>query len=341
MFWGNEEKCHQPERLQNMVEHYINAFSLETPQARWEDDGTLISPDTGAHPYFTQKLANLAARGEQSEQILINYAGLHGGYCNYWKNLEYMSPEWKHGIGDWMRWKYNKCLEAGYRPEQIYWILIDEPAGVSAQRTTEIGRWLRGEVIPDIRLAVTIGVNATLNDLQLMDEVVDLWCQTMCYYEREDIWRFLRSTGEPIILFGPYMDGHSWCEAYVHYRLQPWRVFATNSDGAGFHLYDGYNWTPPRTMIWPEEEFEGESYTVTTRRWESMREGWEDYLYLYLLRQAIEQGRGSKTERTEARRLLDELPAYVLAERTPNALMKARRQVLEALAGLSRSYGGT
>ena len=128
-------------------------------------------------------------------------------------------------------------------------------------------------------------------------------------------------------------------DAFASYRLSFWDCWDKGMTGQGFWDYadcGGSVWNPrdgkrhDYAVIYdgdPEE-------LIPSKRWEAWREGVEDYTYLWMLREAIAEGRGTEAQRSAAQSLLGELPARVVGKRTPQALGEARRSLLRALAAM-------
>jgi hypothetical protein len=81
---------------------------------------------------------------------------------------------------------------------------------------------------------------------------------------------------------------------------------------------------------------------VNSVRWEILREGLEDYEYLWLLERAVKSAtKGKKALAGEGRKLLD-LPASLFVSgreytKDPRVILEYRKKIAEALEGLQSS----
>ena len=79
---------------------------------------------------------------------------------------------------------------------------------------------------------------------------------------------------------------------------------------------------------------------VPSKRWEATREEIEDYTYLYMLREAVDNrsGRTNPEDVAAARRVLTASPKTVLGDMASTSLAdKAQEDVLKALCKTSRA----
>ncbi|MCC6486088.1 MAG: DUF4091 domain-containing protein, partial [Candidatus Hydrogenedentes bacterium] len=99
------------------------------------------------------------------------------------------------------------------------------------------------------------------------------------------------------------------------YRWRFWYAWNMGFTGAGWWTYAHHGPTrwdgPNETNDFFATVYEGSNGPVASKRWEVAREGIEDYEYLYLLRQGIDdaRARGVSEERlADARELLAKIP---------------------------------
>jgi hypothetical protein len=105
-------------------------------------------------------------------------------------------------------------------------------------------------------------------------------------------------------------------------------------NGDGRFLY------PPNRRAWQDREHKYVEGPVDSYRWELLRDGIEDFEYLWLLREAIRQRMGTRTARQAAALLA--VPAEIVGRdateyaHQPTALLAHRRAVAEAIERLLR-----
>jgi len=78
-----------------------------------------------------------------------------------------------------------------------------------------------------------------------------------------------------------------------HYRTRPWLAWYFGATGSGFWVYKDLD------MWWPLDSegygavYQSDGDVITSRRWEAVRDGVEDWRVLYVLREEIEKARAS------------------------------------------------
>ena len=97
---------------------------------------------------------------------------------------------------------------------------------------------------------------------------------------------------------------------------------------------------PPNRKGYQDRETKYVEGPVDSYRWEQLRDGIEDYEYLWMLREAIAKKAGSPAARQAAALL--EVPEEIVGENAssfahrPLPILEHRRRVAEALEKLSR-----
>ena len=197
----------------------------------------------------------------------------------------------------------------------------DEQAGATVDEYL-LARALIREADPNIRENVTCGSSTTLADVQKMAEPNVIWSPYMGFVNSDDhsVLDFMRATGRPIWPYECGEDKRAW-DPEARYRVWPWVLYRERAQGLFLWTYlranpwDGRSWDGG--VVYP-----GERTVITSRRWDLLRDGLEDYL---LLRAADRAGHGDLVRAAEA---------AVLADRGNAALLRQHREALiRAMAG--------
>ena len=154
---------------------------------------------------------------------------------------------------------------------------------------------------------------------------------------------FFWTYANPMPPFPQAVSPYSW------YRLAVWRAWKVGARGFGYWVYsykthwnsyghkDGQNWA---VVYFADAEdappgISKKELVIPSKRWEATREGVEDYVYLYLLKDAIQKAGGETSPEwlADAERVLAESPKAVLEDRENTALAdKAKEDILKLLA---------
>jgi hypothetical protein len=137
---------------------------------------------------------------------------------------------------------------------------------------------------------------------------------------------------------------------YVYYRLPVWTCWQERMTGYSTWTYKNARWDsegigPNWGLVYRSNDdacpphVSRRELVVPSKRWEACREGVEDYAYLHMLREAIDeaQSRGADTTTIEqATNVLHDRPAQVLASDTDISLAdQAKVQIMQAIESLS------
>jgi len=106
-----------------------------------------------------------------------------------------------------------------------------------------------------------------------------------------------------------------------HYRTRPWLAWYFGATGSGFWVYKDLD------MWWPLEDtpygavYQSDDEVVSSRRWEAVRDGVEDWRALYVLREEIEKARasGRTAEADAAQALSDEAVEAIIGSQPKHA----------------------
>lgn len=141
---------------------------------------------------------------------------------------------------------------------------------------------------------------------------------------------------------------------YEEYRLPVWKAWDLGMRGFGYWVYThGTKWqshkakrkSPGWAVVYLANAKDGpagitkKELVIPSKRWEATREGVEDYVYLFMLRDAIDKAEKRGVDKkilARAKTILSETPKKVLENKTNHTLADAAKQnILKAIISLS------
>jgi hypothetical protein len=130
-------------------------------------------------------------------------------------------------------------------------------------------------------------------------DLIDIWQPGLDILKRDrELVKWFRENAKTFWFYeaaGPAKD----LLPLGHYRIRPWLAWRFGATGSGFWVYKDLDmWWPPDYMGGGGNTAYGAVYqsdgeVVSSRRWEAVRDGIEDWRALYVLRQEIEKARAS------------------------------------------------
>jgi hypothetical protein len=175
------------------------------------------------------------------------------------------------------------------------------------------------EVDPHLQVYADPVGRASMDDLKKMAPYLDIWCPNRNGYllhEGHDKLEYIKSTGKTVWTYE--CEGDAKHQSPLgYYRGQSWLVWWRGLTGIGFWSYCTSRhdpWYVPRggqdyLLIYQGDE------VVTSKRWEAVRDGKEDYNMLVQLQQAVDDPPAGVSPQVlqEARRFLQEKTAIIAA----------------------------
>jgi len=290
--------------LEDQIQHGTNVFvCTSAPKGQFDGEGNLIGElDYGALDGYVKRHA--------PHGIIL--------FCGYQGGLQGPAPVESDIYGKahvaWLRvWtKHLSDLGVGYEGYALY--PVDEP-GLLKGRVEAYLRMARlaREADPKILMYTDPVGGITMDELREMQSYVDIWCPNRAglvlppeFAEKLD---FILKTGKPVWTYECFANAkHQSPLAY--YRGQAWLAWQHGLTGIGFWTYctsaeNPWFVSPGRseyTQVYPGNG------VVSSKRWEALRDGIEDYSLLTALREAVNaKGIAAGPENIEAaRRLLGE-----------------------------------
>jgi len=336
----------------------LRAHFVDSP---WANAGVLDFPEEGAidaDGHITQALDWSALdRWMARFPNARNYFVFASFNYDLRAGLEEYSLRWKTAIGDWAKSLEDHLRETGVEPSRVALLLIDEPHSEDVERKIiEVARAIAATA-PELRVFEDPVRPDPTEALQEMYQVSDILCPNLPKLYQGgpaaiDFYRTLNSGGTDLYIYqcaGP----HKLLDPITYHRNQFWHAWTLGATGSG---YWGYVDAGGTGSSWDNFKGGGTSYSlvyaddenrlVTSKQWEAVREGAEDYTILWMLRNAVEEHEGAETDAVRhARELLETLPAQIADrdisgayrwtdERDRSATDAARDQLLRALMEL-------
>lgn len=150
----------------------------------------------------------------------------------------------------------------------------------------------------------------------------------------KSVWTYANPVGIGPLRASPYAD----------YRLPVWRAWREGMTGFSTWKYSAAHWDatdkgPNWNMVYRSDlpdcppQVSKRELVLPGKRWEASREGVEDYVFLWMLREAIENANG---DTAAAKKLLAQSPDTVLGD-TENAALadRAKKDILQAIVELT------
>jgi hypothetical protein len=271
--------------------------------------------------------------------------------------IEFMSDAYRKAFCAWMTEWIAHLKSLGLDYDDFAFQLYDEPSsGKRYEQHVALGRFLRREVDP--RAHVVCTTNFTdLDKLRAIDEGVDIWVPHIRTLRDPEAMAYIRATGEEIWCY--VCSGYAQkLSPITYYRLLPWEAFHHGARGWGrfAHMW----WGEDVWGVHGPDMAEGKTYStiypgpqgpVTCRRWEACYEGRQDYVYLWMVRQALagRSAAGQDPNRTQAAAqalerwvqqvlsLIGPAYPYAIAKGTDPAILdRARLHMLQLLLELQQ-----
>jgi outer membrane protein assembly factor BamB len=271
------------EALQDQVAHGTNVFvCLFPPKATYDENGEIVGEiDFAAHDAYVRRHA--------PHGIIL--------FCGYQGALQGPGGQdgaaYRKAYGPWLRAWVKRLAELGVGYDGFALYPIDEiglhPGLV--QRYLECARLAR-DVDPKVQMYTDPTTGVTDEEFEELVPYVDIWCPNSSGYlfdQNHDKLEFMKSTGHTVWTYECF--GVAKLQSpLAYYRAQAWHAWHHGLTGIGFWTYCTTSddpWFAPRdnneyTLVYPGNG------VVSSKRWEAVRDGIEDYAMLTVLRKALE-----------------------------------------------------
>jgi len=307
----------RPAVIAHLVEHFVDrpwATSSVMPRGEFDATGRLIGdPDTSEFDRWLQMWPG-ADRYSVFLAVGDSFAGHAAG-----------TAEFDTAVGQWMSFWADHLRAKGLEPSRLALLLVDEPH--QADQDATILAW--AEAVHASGAGILVWEDPTYRDMQDADPAMIAACDVLCPNRQ----MFL--AGGPAyaqyfadrLAAGTTLEFYSCSgplrllDPYYYLRLQAWTAwqhgatamyFWAFSDNGGVSSWNEYALMSARAF---SPAFLDETSITDAKHMEAIREGVEDYEYLYLLQQAVLQAPGNGIDPAviqQARDLLENLPDRVL-----------------------------
>ncbi len=291
--WGyvhtSRLKDHTEEAFLDQVQHGTNVFvatSAYAPAAKFDAQGNI----TGKIDY--SKLDEYVKKHAKNNIILFF------GYQSKLKGpAKPFSSIWEKAYKTWIKKWIEHLKGIGITYEQFAFYPIDEPGLKDGlvDNFVSLSKPIR-EVDPQANIYTDPVGRASMSDLKKMSPYVDIWCPNRNGYllnDGQDKLSYLKSTGKKVWTY-ECIGNAKHLSPLGYYRAQAWLIWHYGLSGMGFWSYctsSADPWSVPKGTLDYLLIYQGDG-VVSSKRWEAIRDGVEDYGILSRLRKAVEKSTG-------------------------------------------------
>ncbi len=216
--------------------------------------------------------------------------------ANTFAGMKLGTPKCDRALAQWAADWARHNRELGLKPKQAAICFIDEPGNEAAYTASFHFIKPFGDGTEDILTFSDPGIHNVkqLEQARPLLEAVDIIEPTRAHYDLagkkvQEAYRQLQAQGKQLWFYMCTGPTRQFDPAY--FRLQPWHCFAAGATGSGFWAYgdngkaDSWN---PYTAVGATSYtpvYLGPDSVASSKHWEALREGIEDYAYLSLLAQ--------------------------------------------------------
>jgi len=326
--YTNEERMYgvTPQNREALVqlrrEHHVNApwaTRSALPDGKYDREGDLVElPNTRNFNAWVKLWP-----GARQYMVFVG-VGNYGSVRSAFAGSEAGTPLFAKKVGAWIRFWADHMRAKGLKPGQLGLLLVDEPNHKEQYDATVA--WTKA--LKAAGSGVLIWVDAVPQELEtcrdMLAAVDVLVPNRSAWTEKDDAYRKLfldqREAGRQLGFYS--CSGPARCfDPYSYYLLQQWHVFAIGGRWAGFWAFGDNG----GTSCWNEYVAKGngpycplylDETSVTTAKYlEAIRESVQDYEYLVMLRNRIQELERTKPDHprlAEARKLIATAPDRVL-----------------------------
>ncbi len=288
----------------DQVAHGVNVFTSSVPpKAEFDEKGKIISVDYTAHDRFMKQ------HSPYGTILFHSLVSLHGPSPAF-------SPAWLKAYRAFIPMWINHLKENGYGYENFAFYPVDEPGLEHGKNVKRFMKWAKlvRAIDPKIRIYANPVAEITMEQLEEMKPYVDIWTPMKTNIYPKDKLAFIHSTKTAWWNYDP-SDDAKHLSPLGNYRGQSWMIWHYGHSGIGFYTY----YQGPNYWFRPEQGFdyamiyEGKG-VVTSKRWEAVRDGVEDFALLNALKEAADAAdkKGLHKELVKkTRRVLNEKAALI------------------------------
>jgi hypothetical protein len=180
--------------------------------------------------------------------------------------------------------------DLGYGYENFAFYPVDEPGLEHGKNVNRFIKWAKlvRDTDSNIQIYANPVAEVTMEQLQEMEPYVDIWTPMQTNIFPKEKLDFIHSTKSIFWNYDP-SDNAKHLSPLAYYRGQAWMSWSFGHTGIGFWTYyQGSNyWYQPEQGNDYAMIYEGKGI-VTSKRWEAVRDGVEDYSLLNVLKKVTD-----------------------------------------------------
>lgn len=317
----------------DMKKHYVNSLWTGFQVACWpapedfDKDGNLVAPlRTSAFDMWHGNFNNF--------NRLFIY--LEGAGLEKFAGEPVGTERFKRMVSQWILKFSEYALKKDVALSRIGLHLIDEPKHDRQFKVNAAYGTIIKAIAPDIRIFTDPQFENATPALDEMLKVSDVICPHLPTYGNR--MEFIKShvakasrDSKEYWLYGCLGPGRQ-LDPYYYYRMQAWQCWRNNAIGMGFWCYWNSYPRNANATSWNELIDNIESFGLvyddgaslcSSRRWEAVREGVEDYEYLFMLKNRVSELKAKNVKKDAvglAEVLLQTLPVMVTGVYDRNAI---------------------
>ncbi len=264
--------------FEDQLAHGVDLFPRTVPAtATFDESGEITNIDYTEHDKF---MAKHAPHGITLFHSFVKLNGPSPAFSDPWlKAYKSFIPQWIEHL---------KGLGYGY--DKIVFYPQDEPGLEHGKNVANFLKWAK--LVRSIDKNILIYANPvqhiTMEQIKEIAPYVDIWAPLSTMTFPKEQLDFIHSTNKQFWNYNCSDNGKK-LSPLNYYRGQAWMCWKFGHTGIGFWTY----FSTPKTWFQPEAGFEYDMVydgkgVVTSKRWEAVRDGVEDYSLLYALRMATE-----------------------------------------------------
>jgi len=329
-FFGNLDLVYR-----DLIEHYVNVFDLPLPRALYQADGSLQDLDWSA----TDRVIERVPPGS-----FFLWSAQEGVVQPEQGAPPVGSETWHQAFRAFVRQLVAHLAERGVDYDHHANYILDEPGTEGGRKVEEFIRvaTLFKAADPNIKMFCNPAGGATrehVERLLAVSDVLDPIWQYSKYFQEYPHLRLILERA-PVVWTYACADGAKDCTRMRYYWAPIWKGAQLGLTGIGFWSYAGrgvdfWQGPTPSGCDW-ELVYHGNGTIIPSHRWLGLRIGVEDYMRLWMLREAAkklrERGDSARGEFLDSRR--SEIVQRVLdADLDEGVIRQARRELQELLMG--------
>ena len=321
--WGITD--HPDGALEDQIAHGTNIFPRTIPaKADFDESGKITNIDYTDHDAY---MSTHATHGTILFHSLVSLRGPSPAF----------SPSWIKAFQGFIPLWIEHLKESGFEYESYAFYPVDEPGLEHGKNVARFMKWAKlvREIDPKIRIYANPVASITMEQLREMKPYVDIWTPMQTNIFPKEKLDFIHSTKTIWWNYDP-SDNAKHLSPLAYYRGQAWMSWHNGHTGIGFWTYSqGSNfWYQPTSGFDYAMIYEGKG-VVTSKRWEAVRDGIEDFSLLNALKIAADaafNAGGQEELVKKSRNVLEKKPAVITEFMSNNKPGRASQDIARKIA---------